>query len=65
MQLMKMFLLNHIIKSRTHDETLTHSIKSRSRLKKDSTKRHNHRHHQQKPGEQQFLIRVVTGQSYI
>ena len=31
------------------------------RGKKDSTKRHNHRHHKRQPGEQQFPIQVVTG----
>ena len=29
--------------------------------KKDSTKRHYHRHHNQQPGEQQFPKQVVTG----
>ena len=42
------------------------SIKSQissktSRGKKDSTKRHHHRHHMRQPGEQQFPIQVVTG----
>ena len=34
-----------------------------SRGKRDSTKRHYQRHHQQQPGEQQFPIQVVTGYS--
>ena len=29
--------------------------------KKDSTKRHQHRHHKRQPGKQQFPIQVVTG----
>ena len=31
------------------------------RGKKDSTKRHHHRHHMRQPGEQKFPIQVVTG----
>ena len=35
-----------------------------SRGKKDSTKRHHHRHHRRQPGEQKFLIQVVTGRKH-
>ena len=31
------------------------------RGKKDSTKRHHHRHYKRQPGEKQFPIQVVTG----
>ena len=41
------------IKSKTSSKTL--------RGKKDSTKRHHHKHHQRQPGEQQFPVQVVTG----
>ena len=41
------------IKSQTSSKT--------SRRKKDCTKRHHQSHHQRQPGEQLFLIQVVTG----
>ena len=47
------FMFEAIVKSRISSKT--------SRGKKDSTKRHQHRHDQRQLGEQQFPTQVVTG----
>ena len=47
---------------RNKTDSIKFKISSKtSRGKKDSTKRHHHRHHKRQPGEQQFPKRVVTG----
>ena len=48
-------------KSRKETPQKLTQLRSRSRGKKDSTKRLHHRHHKRQPGEQQYPKQVVTG----
>ena len=57
--------IENILKSSQGKPSETDSIKFKissktPRGKNDSTKRHHQRHHKRQPGEQQFLIQVVT-----